>query len=302
MVFGGAFAVTATIIVALNWLGYTLPYQKWLMGVMATIVLFGGGAHILRMSLLALRRWIFNQHVLLTFGAAGAYFAGVMGFFYGIPDFFPPAIYLTAFHLLSGYLSGLVKTRSSQAVRKLLSLQPLTASKIVIEKKVSDREMEIPVEELEKGDRVRVRPSDSIPVDGRIVEGATSIDQSLVTGEPLPVDKGIGEEVIGGSINRTGSIVVEVTRVGEESFLRRVARYVEEAKALKPGIILLSDRVLNIYVPAVLIISILSFLFWYFGIALLGKSPSLLVATYATLSVLIIGYPCALGMAMPLAH
>ncbi len=301
MVFGWSFGAVATVVMVFNWVGHALPFQKWLMAAMATVVLFGGGAHILGMSMLALRRWIFNQHVLLTFGAVGAYVAGVIGFFYDIPDFFPPAIYLTAFHLLSGYLSGLVKTRSSQAVRKLLSLQPLTASKIVVENNVSEREMEVPVEELKRGDLVRVRPGERVPVDGRIIEGVTSIDQSLVTGEPLPVDRGVGDEVIGGSINRTGSIVVEVTRVGEESFLRRVAQYVEEAKALKPGIILLSDRVLSIYVPSVMVISILSFLFWYFGIGLLGKTPSLLVATYAALSVLIIGYPCALGMAMPLA-
>ena len=296
MVFGGAFAIVATAIMALNWLGFTLPYQKWLMFIMATITLFGGGAHILKMSLLALRRWIFNQHVLLTFGAVGAYIAGTIGFFYNIPDFFPPAIYLTAFHLLSGYLSGLVRTRSSQAVRKLLSLQPLTASKVV-----NGREIEVSVNNLKKGDRVRVRPGERIPVDGRIIEGATSVDQSLVTGESLPVDKEPGDDVIGGSINQTGSIVAEVIRVGEESFLRRVARYVEEAKALKPGIILFSDKVLGIYVPSVIIISISSFMFWYFGVMLFGKTPSLLIATYAALSVLIIGYPCAIGMAMPLA-
>ena len=113
MIFGWFFAITATVIMFINWFDFTLPYQKWLMLIMATIVLFGSGAHILKMSLLALRRWIFNQHVLLTFGAVGAYIAGIIGFFYEIPDFFPPAIYLTAFHLLSGYLSGLVRTRSS---------------------------------------------------------------------------------------------------------------------------------------------------------------------------------------------
>jgi heavy metal translocating P-type ATPase len=296
MIFGWTFGLVVTVIKILNWLGYILPYQKWFTFGMATVVLFGGGAHILRMSFIALKRWIFNQHVLLTFGALGAYITGIIGFFYKIPDFFPPAIYLTAFHLLSGYLSGLVRTRSSQAVKKLLSLQPLTASKIT-----NGGEKEVLVEELKKGDRVRVRPGERIPVDGRIIEGMTTVDQSLVTGEPLPVDKGVGDEVIGGSINQTGSIVIEAIRVGEEGFLQRVARYVEEARALKPGIILLSDKVLSIYVPAVIIISISSLIFWYFGMMLFGKSHSLLSATYAALSVLIIGYPCALGMAMPLA-
>lgn len=296
MVFGWSFVFVATVIMIMNWLDITIPQQKWIMGAMATVVLFGGGAHILKMSLLALRRRIFNQHVLLTFGAVGSYIAGIMGFFHVIPDFFPPAIYLTAFHLLSGYLSGLVRTRSSQAVRKLLSLQPITASKIV-----NEEEIVVPVDEIEKGDRVRVRPGEKIPVDGIIVEGFTSVDQALVTGEPLPVDKESGNDIIGGSINQTGSVIIEATRVREESFLRRVARYVEEARSMKPGILLISDRILNIYVPSVIVISVLSFVFWYFGTMILGNNPSLLTATYAALSVLIIGYPCAIGMALPLA-
>jgi heavy metal translocating P-type ATPase len=296
MIFGWSFALAATIFMVLNWLEVSIPHQKWIMFTMATVTVFGGGAHILQMSFLALKRWIFNQHVLLTFGALGAYASGIVGFFYSIPDFFPPAIYLTAFHLLSGYLSGLVRTRSSQAVRKLLSLQPLSAFAVR-----KGNEIEIPVTELRVGDRVRVRPGEKIPVDGRIVEGVSAIDQSLVTGEPIPADKGPGDTVIGASLNQLGSLLVEVTRVGEDTFLQRIARYVEEAKALKPSIIILADRVLGIYVPAVIIISIASFFFWYFGIALLGGKSSLLIAVYAALSVLIIGYPCALGMATPLA-
>jgi heavy metal translocating P-type ATPase len=296
MIFGWSFAIAATTFMVLNWLEITIPHQKWIMFGMATITVFGGGAHILQMSFLALRRWIFNQHVLLSFGALGAYASGIVGFFYSIPDFFPPAIYLTAFHLLSGYLSGLVRTRSSQAVRKLLSLQPLTA--FVVK---DGNEVELPVAQLRVGDQVRVRPGERIPVDGKIIKGLSAIDQSLVTGEPIPVDKGPGDAVIGGSLNQLGSLLVEITRIGEDTFLQRIARYVEEAKALKPSIIILSDRVLGIYVPSVMIISIASFLFWYFGIAVLGGKSSLLIAVYAALSVLIIGYPCALGMATPLA-
>ncbi len=296
MIFGWSFAIAATVFMVLNWVDISIPSQKWITFVMATVSVFGGGAHILRMSFMALRRWIFNQHVLLTFGALGAYTSGIVGFFYSIPDFFPPAIYLTAFHLLSGYLSGLVRTRSSRAVRKLLSLQPLTA--FVVKE---GKEIETPVAQVNIGDRVRVRPGERIPVDGRIIEGISSVDQSLVTGESIPVDKRPGDGVIGGSLNQLGSLVIEVTRVGEETLLQRVARYVEEAKALKPSIIILADRVLGIYVPSVIIISIGSFLFWYFGIAFLSGRASLLVAVYAALSVLIIGYPCALGMATPLA-
>ncbi len=293
---GTGFAIVATVFMALGWLDYEVPYRKWILFFMATFVFFYLGKHIISMSLVALRRWIFNQHVLLVFGAFGAWMAGILGFFYSIPEFFGACIYLTTFHLLSGYLSALVRKRSSQAVRKLLSLQPLTATRVS-----DDTEMVVSVDELKKGDIVRVRPGERIPVDGIIIEGTTSVDQSLITGEPLPVDKTAGDEVVGGAINQTGSILVKVTKVGEESFLTTVARYVEEARALKPGIILLSDRVLSIYVPVVLLTSLGSFFFWLIGVRLFGGEGSLLVATYAALSVLVIGYPCALGMAMPLA-
>jgi heavy metal translocating P-type ATPase len=296
MIFGWTFAVAVTLMMVLNWLDTAIPRQKWITFGMATLVLFGGGAHILQMSLMALRRGIFNQHVLLTFGALGAYASGVLGFFYMIPDFFPAAIYLTAFHLLSGYLSGLVRTKSSRAVRKLLSLQPLTAHLVK-----DGLQRDVPVEELNVGDMVRVLPGERIPVDGVIVDGTSTVDQSMVTGEPIPVDRAPGDEVIGGSLNQLGSLLVRVTKVGEETFLQQVARYVEEAKALKPGIIILADRVLGIYVPSVMVISVLSFLYWYIGVTLLGGRTSVLVAVYAALSVLIIGYPCALGMATPLA-
>ncbi|MBW1962799.1 MAG: heavy metal translocating P-type ATPase [Deltaproteobacteria bacterium] len=296
MIFGWSFAIAATVFMVLNWLDISIPHEKWIMFVMATITVFGGGAHILHMSFMALRRLILNQHVLLTLGALGAYAAGIVGFFYSIPDFFPPAIYLTAFHLLSGYLSGLVRTKSSQAVRKLLSLQPLTV--FVVR---DGEEKEVSVEMLKVGDKVRVRPGERIPVDGKVIEGISSVDQSLVTGEPMPVDKGPGDTVIGASLNQLGSLLIEVTRIGEETFLQQIARYVEEAKALKPGIIILADRVLGLYVPAVIIIAFASFSFWFFGIGFLGGKPSLLIAVYAALSVLIIGYPCALGMATPLA-
>ncbi|MFQ6110475.1 MAG: heavy metal translocating P-type ATPase, partial [Nitrospinota bacterium] len=296
LIFGATASGLAFGIMALNWWEVYLPHQLYILLALATVVLFGAGRHILMMAVTALRLLIFNQHVLLTFGALGAYVAGILAFFFPVPGFFGAAIFLTTFHLLSGYLSGLVRTRSSQAVRKLLSLQPLTARRVV-----GRREEEVPVEELSPGDLVRVRPGERVPVDGRVVEGRSSLDQSLVTGESLPVGKEPGDEVIGGSINGSGALLIEATRVGEESFLFRVARYVEEARALKPSIIILADRVLARYVPSVILIAAGSFLAWYFGAWALLGAPKGLTAVYTGLSVLIIGYPCALGMATPLA-
>jgi Cu+-exporting ATPase len=148
---------------------------------------------------------------------------------------------------------------------------------------------------------VRVRPGEAIPVDGEIVDGASGVDQSLVTGEPIPEEKVPGDEVIGGSVNQSGTLVVRVTRIGEESFLAQVIRHVEEARALKPGLLALVDRVLKVYVPAVLAVAVAAFLFWTLGSALFLGGADFSRAIFAALAVGVMGYPCALGMATPLA-
>ena len=144
------------------------------------------------------------------------------------------------YHIFSEWLSLIVKTRSSQAVRRLLALQPETACVVR-----DGREIEIGVEAVTAGDLVRVRPGERIPVDGTVVEGRSAVDQSLVTGEPLPVERAAGDAVIGGSLNGLGTLLVRVAAVGEASFLARVAREVEDARALKPGMLHLVDRVLR---------------------------------------------------------
>jgi Cu+-exporting ATPase len=273
----------------------------------ATYVFFWTGRHILRMAWGAARRGITNQHVLLTAGAIGGYIGGILGSpipftnwngFYGFPpvDFYGVVVFLTAYHLLSGFVSLKVRTRASQSVRKLLDMQPPTARVVR-----DGREEEIAIEEVQVGDLVRIRPGEKVPVDGEVAEGRSAVDAALVTGEPIPEEKEPGDEVIGGSVNQTGTLLVRVTRVGEESFLRQVARHVEEAKALKPGIIELVDRVLKYYVPVVLTLSLGAYLFWVGVPLLLGGGPLYSRAIYAAVTVLVMGYPCALGMATPLA-
>ncbi|MDQ4077987.1 MAG: cation-translocating P-type ATPase [Chloroflexota bacterium] len=271
----------------------------WLMPTLALSIIFGPGWHILTMAWASLRRGILNQHVLLEFGA----FAGLIGGFLGyirpdfpLADFFAVSVFVTAYHLLSGYVSLLVRTRSSQAVRQLLALMPPMARVVR-----DGREMEVPVEEVEPGERVRVRPGESIPVDGEVVEGNSGVDESLVTGESIPEEKTQGDAVIGGSVNQTGTLLVRVTRVGKESFLQQVARQVEEARALKPGIVALVGRVLAIYVPAVLFVAGAAILIWTLGAWAVTGEPNWTRAIFATLAVLVMGYPCALGMATPLA-
>jgi len=193
-------------------------------------------------------------------------------------------------------LSLLVKTRSSQAVKRLLDLQPDTA--LVVR---GEREIEVGIEEVRVGDLVRVRPGGRVPVDGRVAAGHSAVDESFVTGEPMPVEKMEGDAVIGGSINGLGTVLIRVTAVGVETFLQQVVRHVEDARALKPGILHLVDRILRVYAPAVLILSPLSFIWWTAGMWWLTGQPDLERAVFAALSVLVMGYPCAVGIAAPLS-
>ena len=309
LVSAAVFAVSGVLAMSAMWLRLfpMEDWYAWAAWAIASYVFFFNGRRIIRMAWGAARRGIANQHVLLSVGAIGGYAGGLLGMplpfldwygFVGFPpvDFFGVVVFLTTYHLLSGYVSLVVRAKASESVRRLLSLQPERARVVR-----DGRETEVPIEEVTAGERVRVRPGERVPVDGLVEHGSSAVDQSLVTGEPIPEDKGPGDEVIGGSINQSGTLLVRVTRVGEETFLRQIARHVEEAKAMKPGIIVLVDRVLLWYVPAVLGIAAAAFLFWGFVPLAWGAGMLWVTAIYAGVTVLVMGYPCALGMATPLA-
>ncbi len=295
----GAAAWVAFLVMFLMWFGRYHPWMLWIMPGLALLSVFGPGLYILRMAWAAIRRRITNQHVLMEVAAFGGLVGGAIGLVnpdFRPLDFFGVAVFVTAYHILGGYTSLLVRTRASQAVKKLLSLQPPTARVVR-----DGREVELPTQDVRVGDLVRVRPGEQIPVDGVVREGASAVDESLVTGEPLPREKLPGHEVIGGSLNHSGTLLVCVSRVGEESFLQQVARQIEEARALKPGVLLLLDLVLKYFVPAVLAVSAAAAVFWTLGAWLLWGVPDWDRAGFAALAVLVMGYPCALGMATPLA-
>ncbi|MCL4711791.1 MAG: cation-translocating P-type ATPase [Pseudorhodoplanes sp.] len=273
----------------------------WLVGALAVVLVVGVARHILYMAMQALRRGILNQHVLLEMGAFAGLVGGAIGLVFQPPDyptapFFAVTVMVATYHLFSEWLSLIVKTRSSQAVKRLLDLQPDLARVVR-----DGRDVEVPIDAVSVGELVRIRPGERIPVDGEVVEGYSSVDQSLVTGEPIPVERAPGSAVIGGSINTTGTLLVRVSAVGEESFLQRVAREVEDARALKPGLLHLVDRVLVVYTPAVLSIAVLAVAGWTAGPWLLGGEPDLQRAVFAGLSVLVMGYPCAVGISAPLS-
>jgi heavy metal translocating P-type ATPase len=300
----GAFAglvVIALSLLYLNLAGYLTHAAPWLAGALAVVLIFGVGRHILHMAFQALRRGILNQHVLLEIGAFAGMAGGVIGLVLNRPDyptaaFFAVSVMVGTYHIFSEWLSLIVKTRSSQAVKRLLDLQPETARVVR-----DTRELEVPIEEVKVGDHVRIRPGERIPADGTVIGGHSGVDQSLVTGEAVPVEKREGDAVIGGSINGTGTLLVSVTAVGEGSFLHQVIHHVEDARALKPGILHLIDRVLRVYTPMVLLIATLAVVGWLVGSWLVTGQVDVERAVFAGLSVLVMGYPCAVGISAPLS-
>jgi len=304
----GILTAISMVVMIPMWLGATERWLQWVMLVLALATIFGPGWTILSMAYHGLRRGILNQHVLLELGAFAGLLGGLLGLLgqwislpilarFPVGDFFGVSVFITSYHILSGYVSLLVRARASEAVRRLLALQPDTARVM----RPDGREEEIPVAAVQVGDRVRVRPGERIPVDGAVVEGLSSVDESIVTGESLPVDKQPGSPVIGGAINQTGSLLVEVSRVGEQSFLYQVAHSIEEARALKPNILQVVDQVLRFYVPGVIAVAVVALFIWTVGVWLATGELAVARAVYAALAVFVMGYPCALGMAAPLA-
>lgn len=275
-----------------------IPYVA---GALALAQVFAIAPHILKMAWQSLRRGILNQHVMLEIGALAGIMGGLIGLLahasrFPTASFFAVSVLVANYHVFSEWLSLLVKTRSSQAVKKLLDLQPDTAWLVR-----NGEAREVDITQVRTGDVVQVKPGERVPVDGRVSSGHSSVNQSLVTGEPIPVEKREGDMVIGGSINGLGTLMIEVSAVGEESFLQQVVRHVEDARALKPGILHLVDRVLRVYTPTVLIIALLAALGWALGTFLATGNADLERAVFAALSVLVMGYPCAVGIAAPLS-
>ena len=301
---GGASVVTAALMLWMIFVRGSFESQALWMDLLTLALalgtMFGPGRYIGEKAHQSLRRGIFNQHVLLEAGAFAGLAGGGLGLFV-FPDFptvhfFAVSVFITTYHVLSEYTSLVVRTRAARAVQNLLNLRPDTARRVT-----DDDVEEVPVGDLAVGDRVRIRPGESVPVDGTVVDGESTVDESVVTGESIPEEKAEGDAVIGGSVNETGTLLVEVTATGEDAFLNRVAREIEEARAAKPGIVKLADRILRYFVPSVLAIAALSFGVWLVAPLAWGGDPAVQRGAFAALAVLVLGYPCALGMATPLA-
>ena len=268
------------------------------LGVVTLPVLVWAGSQFFTGAWQALRNRSANMHTLIAIGISAAWLYSTVAVIW--PGIFPEERFAEVYYDVTAVVVALVtlglalevkaKGRSSEAIRKLVGLQAKSARVVR-----DGEEVEVPVDEVAAGDIVAVRPGEKVPVDGVIVDGESSLDESMVTGESLPVDKRAGDEVIGATINKTGAFRFRATRVGAETALASIIRMVGDAQATKLPIQRVVDRVSGIFVPAVLITSIAAFVVWYD----LGPEPVSAYAVVVAVTILIIACPCALGLATP---
>lgn len=283
-----------------------LPYVGVISFILAIPVQFYIGAGFYRGMWSALKMRTFNMDSLIAIGTSVAFFYSVVNFvsFWAmnnsliglegmkIPElYFETAAFLITFVILGKYLEARAKGKTSEAIQKLMGLAAKTARVVR-----NGETLDIPVEEVVKGDVVLVRPGEKIPVDGVILRGSSAIDESMITGESMPVEKRVGGNVIGATINKTGSFEIQATRVGAESTLAQIIRLVEDAQGSKAPIQAFADRISAWFVPAVIIVALITFGIWYL---VLGASLSF--ALMAFTAVIVIACPCALGLATPTA-
>jgi heavy metal translocating P-type ATPase len=281
-----------------HWVMMTLGDWSWrLQFVLTTIVLFGPGLRFFSKGLPALLRGTPDMNTLVALGSGAAWAYSVVATFTPgvLPEgtanvYYEAAAVIVTLILLGRYLEALAKGRTSEAIKKLVGLQAKTARIIR-----NGSAVEVPLAEVRASDVVVVRPGEKIAVDGEIVEGSSFVDESMITGEPVPVAKGVGAEVVGGTINKTGSFSFRATKVGSETLLAQIIRMIEAAQGSKLPIQALVDKVTAWFVPAVIAAAVLTFTVWL----VFGPEPALSFALVNAVAVLIIACPCAMGLATP---
>jgi len=269
-----------------------------LLGLLSLPVLIWSGSQFFIGMWDALKHRAANMHTLIAIGISAAFLYSIVAVAW--PGLFPKMSLAEVFWDVTDVVVALVtlglalelkaKGRTSEAIKKLIGLQAKTARVVR-----NGKEVDLPVEEVIVGDLVVVRPGDKVPVDGKVLEGSSAIDESMLTGESMPVDKRVGDEVMGGTINKTGSFKFKATKVGKDTALANIIRMVKDAQGSKAPIQRVVDAVSGYFVPAVMILAILSFVAWY----LFGPEPRIIYATVVLVTTLIIACPCALGLATP---
>lgn len=280
-------------------LGIDVPFlhDAFFQLVIATPIQFIIGFRFYKHAFYALRSGSSNMDVLISMGTSAAYFFSLYNVFFepakmgGMKDlYFEASAVIITLILLGKYMEAVAKGKTSEAIKKLMGLQAKTARVIR-----DGNEEDIPIEEVVTGDIVVVRPGEKIPVDGKIIEGSSSIDESMLTGESLPVEKKSGDLCIGATINKFGTFKFEATKIGKDTVLSQIVKMVEDAQGSKAPIQKIADKVAGVFVPVVIGIAVLTFFIWFFTTGDLTK------AIVSAVAVLVIACPCALGLATPTA-
>ncbi len=271
--------------------GISHQVMRWGTFLATTPIMLVAGVPYIRSAWASFKKHNSNMDTLVALGTLVAYFYSLVALFTGLPVYFESAAFILFFILLGAVFEEKMRKNTSQAVEKLLDLQAKTAEVLR-----DDVYVQIPLEQVKVGDLIRVRPGEKIAVDGTVLEGETSIDESMVTGESIPVDKSVGDAVIGSTINNSGTIIFRAEKVGSETMLAQIVDFVKKAQTSRAPIQDLTDKISGIFVPAVVILGFLTFWIWF---VFLGESfvTSLLYGV----AVLIIACPCALGLATPTA-
>ncbi len=279
--------------------------SNWIQFVLATPVVFWAGGIFFAKGWRSFKGWNLNMFTLIAIGIGAAYLYSLVAVF--APGLFPAAFrhhgavelyfeaasVITVLVLLGQLLEAKARSRTGQSIRALLDLSAKSANRL----KLDGSEEQVPVDGLAVGDRLRVKPGEKIPVDGTILEGTSSVDESMITGEPLPVKKGIGEAVVGATINQTGSFVMTVGKVGADTLLAQIVQMVSKAQRSRAPIQKTADTVAGYFVPAVLLASVVTFIAW----SVWGPEPAMALGLINAVAVLIIACPCALGLATPVS-
>ena len=271
--------------------GWMLPGGEWTMLIFTTIIMLISAGPFITSAWSAFKKHHSNMDTLVALGTSITYIYSIYAMFTKRPVFFESAAFVITFVLLGQVLEEKMRATASDAMGKLLNL----GAKNALVKR-DNQFVSIPITEVMKGDYIQVMPGQKVPVDGKIVSGNSSIDESMVTGESMPVKKVTGDQVIGATINQTGSFVMQAQKVGNETMLAQIIEIVKKAQNSHAPIQKLTDKVANIFVPTVLIIAIVTFLVWYI---FLGKSIA--TALVFAVAVMVIACPCALGLATPTA-
>lgn len=278
-----------------EWFGITVPYAEWVLLILTIPVQFFVGWRFYHGAFIAIKRFTATMDTLIVVGTTAAFIYSILAVVYpeqfGTATYFDTAAVIITFIILGKWLEAVARGKASESIKKLIGLQPKTAH---VER--GGKELEILIEDLIVGDIFIVRPGEKLAVDGTVVFGHSSVDESMITGESIPVEKRSGDKVIGATINTHGMLKIKATQVGQDTVLSQIIKLVEDAQGSKAPIQRLADQVSAYFVPTVVVIAILAFVYWFFI-----SGATFAVSLGAFIAVLIIACPCALGLATPTA-